>query len=54
MLICAIRNGRLWATWSYRNNAGTIYGSSPAVCFTEMPIAAFLESGELRATKHCS
>lgn len=51
MLRCAIRNGRLWATWSYRNNARTIYGSSPAVCFTEMPIAAFLESGELRAER---
>jgi hypothetical protein len=48
MLRCAIRHGRLWATWSYRNNVRAIYGPSPAVCFTEMPIAAFLESGEIR------
>lgn len=48
MLRCAIRHGRLWATWSYRNHIRAIYGSSPAVCFTEMPIAAFLESGEAR------
>lgn len=48
MLRCAIRSGRLWATWSFRNNVRTIYGPSPTVCFTEMPIAAFLESGEKR------
>ncbi len=48
MLRCAIRSGRLWATWSYRNGARTIYGPDPAVCFTEMPIAAFIESGEAR------
>jgi hypothetical protein len=48
MLRCAIRMGRLWATWAYRNDVRTIYGPSPAVCFTEMPIAAFLESAKLR------
>ncbi|MEI7866370.1 MAG: DUF4427 domain-containing protein [Candidatus Methylumidiphilus sp.] len=48
MLRCAVRSGRLWATWSYRNNRRTIYGSSPVVCFTEMPLAAFLESSEYR------
>ncbi|WP_200284402.1 DUF4427 domain-containing protein [Rhabdochromatium marinum] len=48
MLRCAIRSGRLWATWSFRNNVRTIYGPDPAVCFTEMPIAAFLETGEKR------
>jgi len=48
MLRCAIRHGRLWATWSFRNNVRTIYGPDPAVCFTEMPIAAFLEAGEAR------
>jgi Protein of unknown function (DUF4427) len=51
MLRSAIRHGRLWSTWSFRNNVRTIYGSSPAVCFTEMPIAAFLESGEVRASR---
>ena len=48
MLRCAIKQGRLWATWSYRNYARTIYGPRPAVCFTEMPIAAFLEAGKIR------
>jgi len=48
MLRCAIRHGRLWATWSYRNNIRAVYGPRPVVCFTEMPIAAFLESGEAR------
>lgn len=51
MLRCAIRQGRLWATWSYRNDIRTIYGPNPAVCFTEMPIAAFLETGEARARR---
>lgn len=45
MLRAALRNGRLWATQSIRNNQPTIYGPSPAICFTEMPIAAFLEAG---------
>lgn len=45
MLRAALRNGRLWATQSIRNNQPTIYGPCPAVCFTEMPIAAFLEAG---------
>ena len=48
MLRCAIRNRRLWATWAVRNGARTIYGSRPAVCFTEMPIAAFLETSRSR------
>ncbi|KGF71365.1 hypothetical protein DO97_21640 [Neosynechococcus sphagnicola sy1] len=51
MLRCAIKHGRLWATWSYRNNVRTIYGPNPAVCFTEMPIAAFLEAGEARSRR---
>jgi hypothetical protein len=48
MLRSAIRHGNLWATWSYRNGVRTIYGPNPAVCFTEMPIAAFLEAGAAR------
>jgi hypothetical protein len=51
MLRCAIRHGYLWATWSFRNSARTIYGQRPAVCFTEMPIAAFLESSFHRAQR---
>lgn len=48
MLRAALRNGRLWATWSVRNDVRTIYGPNPAICFTEMPIAAFLEAGRSR------
>jgi len=51
MLRCAIRHQLLWATWSYRGGARTIYGRCPAVCFTEMPLAAFLESGSARAAR---
>lgn len=51
MLRCAIRHNRLWATWSYRNDKRTIYGPSPAVCFTEMPLAAFLEAGSTREAR---
>lgn len=47
----AVRHNRLWATWSIRGNNRTIYGPHPAVCFTEMPLAAFIESGELRAKR---
>lgn len=48
MLRAALRNGRLWATWSIRSHKRTIYGPRPAICFTEMPIAAFLEAGNAR------
>lgn len=48
MLRAALRNGRLWATWSMRNGVRTVYGPSPAICFTEMPIAAFLQAGDAR------
>ena len=41
LLRCALRQGKLWATWSLRNGNRTIYGNDPAACFTEMPIAAF-------------
>ncbi|WP_157380834.1 DUF4427 domain-containing protein [Burkholderia ubonensis] len=51
MLRCALRNGRLWATWSFRNGERTIYGPDPAICFTDMPIAAFLEAGHERAAR---
>lgn len=48
LLRCAVRNHRLWATWSVRGGERTIYGRRPAVCFTEMPLAAFLEAGTVR------
>src|SRR4051812_46151197 len=44
----AVRLDRLWATWSVRRGRRTIYGADPAVCFTEMPIAAFVEAGHAR------
>lgn len=44
-----VREGRLWATWSVRSGRRTIYGPRPAVCFTEMPIAAYIEASEIRA-----
>lgn len=46
-----IRQGRIWATWSFRGGQRTIYGPRPAVCFTEMPIAAFLETSRDRLAK---
>jgi hypothetical protein len=48
LLRSAIRMHRLWATWSVRKNVRTIYGPRPAVCFSEMPLAAFLESSRKR------
>lgn len=48
MLRAALRSGKLWATWSIRSHKRTIYGPRPAICFTEMPIAAFLEAGNIR------
>lgn len=51
LLRTAIRMHRLWATWSIRDGVRTIYGPRPAVCFSEMPLAAFLESSRKRETK---
>ena len=47
----AVRLGRIWATWSMRSGRRTIYGPHPAVCFTDMPLAAFIEFGTERARK---
>ncbi|WP_406852112.1 DUF4427 domain-containing protein [Brevundimonas sp. BH3] len=47
----AIRSQRLWATWSVRGGCRTIYGPDPAVCFTDMPIGAFLEAGRNRQAR---
>lgn len=51
LLRSAIRMERLWATWSVRGGARTIYGPRPAVCFSEMPLSAFLESSTARSKK---
>lgn len=51
LLRCILRQGRIWASWSVRGKRRTIYGPRPAVCFTEMPIPAFLQSGRARAAR---
>lgn len=48
----AVRLGCIWASWARRNNCRTVYGSNPAVCFTEMPLGAFIEAGEARARRN--
>ena len=48
LLRAAIRHNKIFATWSIRNNNRTIYGNRPAICFTEMPLAAFLETSSKR------
>ena len=40
--------GHLWATWSRRNGRRAIYGPNPAICYTEMPTAAFIETSRSR------
>lgn len=47
----SVRLGRIWATWSQRKGRRTIYGPYPAVCFTEMPLGAFVEAGIERQKK---
>lgn len=51
MLRSAIKQLKLWSGYSYRNSKPTIYGSYPATCFTEMPIAAFIQAGRERRQK---
>ncbi|MBR6125339.1 DUF4427 domain-containing protein [Candidatus Saccharibacteria bacterium] len=51
LLRVCIRYSVLWSTWSFRNGVRTIYGSDPAVCFTDMPLAAFFETSQKRGHK---
>ncbi|WP_145525803.1 DUF4427 domain-containing protein [Yersinia rohdei] len=51
LLRLSIRHYKLFASWSYRNGIRTIYGYDPAVCFTDMPISAYLQSGTERLSK---
>lgn len=46
-----LRKRQILSTWSLRGKSRTVYGRTPAVCFTEMPVGAFLESGEQRAAR---
>lgn len=49
LLRVCIRCNVLWFTWSFRNRVRTIYGPDPAVCFTDMPFAAFFETSRIRS-----
>lgn len=51
LLRCALRHQRIFATWSYRGGRPTIYGRSPAVCFTDMPLAAFVQTSDERRAR---
>lgn len=51
LLRVCIRCSTLWSTWSFRNEVRTIYGLNPAVCFTDMPLAAFFEASQRRGHK---
>jgi hypothetical protein len=51
LLRCVLRHRRVWATWSYRGGKRTIYGPRPAVCMTEMPLAAFVQSSRARSKR---
>ncbi|EKO3466634.1 DUF4427 domain-containing protein [Vibrio fluvialis] len=44
LLRCAIRHCKISASWSFRGAVRTIYGESPAVCFTDMPVSAFVKT----------
>ncbi|RMP42496.1 hypothetical protein ALO95_200011 [Pseudomonas syringae pv. antirrhini] len=51
LMRCALRHHKVFATWSYRNERPTVYGRSPAVCFTDMPLAAFVQSSNERLAR---
>ena len=44
-----VRSNAILPSWSVRRGRRTIYGPNPAICYTEMPIAAFIEAGTKRA-----
>lgn len=44
-----LRKRQIYSTWSLRKGRPTIYGPHPVVCFTEMPLAAFLKASRERA-----
>lgn len=48
-----VKHKLLPSTWSERKNSGNcIYGNIPAICFTEMPLPAFIESANFRYQKN--
>lgn len=46
-----LRKLQVLSTWSFRGGNKTINGDFPAVCFTEMPISAFVRSSIVRLSK---
>ncbi|MGY5353634.1 hypothetical protein [Wenyingzhuangia sp. IMCC45467] len=50
-LINIIKEGGLRAGVSYRNRKKTIYGKSPVVCLTEMPLINFIQYSKSRNNK---
>lgn len=51
VLLKILHDGFLHSGWSYRHDSPTIYGPRSAVCFTEMPLHAFLKYAEDRGKK---
>lgn len=46
-----LRKRQILSSWSVRSGKRTIYGPHPAVCLSEMPLAAFLETSRARAAR---
>lgn len=46
-----LRKRQILSTWSVRGGRRTVYGPRPAVCFTEMPLAAFLQASAVRSAR---
>ena len=51
LLRLSLRKMRIFPSWSYRSGKRTIYGPYPAVCFTDMPITAFMRTSRERASR---
>lgn len=51
VLLKILHDGFLHSGWSRRNGSPTIYGPRSAVCFTEMPLHAFLKYADDRGNK---
>ncbi len=51
LLRLSLRKMRIFPSWSYRGGKRTIYGPYPAVCFSDMPITAFMRTSRERALR---
>ena len=54
VLLKIIMDGHIRSTWAIRSGRPTIYGPRAAVCFTEMPLYAFLEYATQRKDEFVS